>query len=71
MRKDKKSQAIIKAISGFMLIFMLCIGSSGVKASAEGGSDEPSPVPTPTPTVSAQEITPTPGAEDIPEEAVP
>ena len=71
MRKDKKNQAVIKAISGFMLIFMLCIGSSGVKASAEGGSDEPSPVPTPTPTVSAQEITPTPGEEDIPEEAVP
>ena len=71
MRKDKKNQAVIKAISGFMLIFMLCLGSGGVKASAEGGGDEPSPVPTPTPTVSAQEITPAPGEEVIPDDAAP
>ena len=63
MKSRKKIYGPAKAISAFLLIFILCIASSGVKASAEGEDTAPTPVPTPS--VSSQDITPSPAADDV------
>ncbi len=57
MRKDKRSKNVIKSLAGILLVFMLCILSSGVRARASGEEEGETPTPMPVPTA-APEVTP-------------
>ena len=47
MKRKKNKRIVIKAVTAFVLIFLLCLSMGGTKAAAGGEGLQPSPVPTP------------------------